>query len=525
MSKLAAMANPSGGGCCQASGGTGGRFLRAIGPGLLFFLLFFLCVATETMAAGRKAAFVVGNSDYQNLPPIGAARPDAVRMADALEAAGFEVVRAVDAGRDSFEASFRKFQALLDGSEISLFYYSGHSVQIAGQNRIVPVDATAANLQDVESQTVDLADILQQMKLRSPRHILIFDACRDSPFAQIAADAASPGCAKLTVSAGTLIVFAAEPGSPLADDSLLTEYFLSRALVPGADINAALAEVRRDIIEKSEGGQVIYYNSGLGEGATMLVSGPSSTDVEPDAETGAETDAVFTDCAASCPVMVRIAAGTFEMGNASGDGRERPVHEVSIKPFALGRHEITAGEWRKCVAAGQCRDPGLGGAADDEDAPVHNVTWDDAVAYAEWLSTETGRRYRLPSESEWEYAARAGGSMRYSGSNDASPDYVDCKDCGGEHKNAAPRGKDLKPNAFGLAGMSGGVAEWVMDCWKPSYDQAPTDGSARGGDCAKRVLRGGSWRDGRKRVTVTSRAFYDRDVPYPYYGLRIARDL
>ncbi|MGQ0484925.1 MAG: SUMF1/EgtB/PvdO family nonheme iron enzyme [Hyphomicrobiales bacterium] len=499
------------------------QLLRSIAPCIISLIFLVFCSATEIRAEGRKVAFVIGNSDYQNLPPIGAAKSDANRMADALQAAGFEVVRAINVDRDGFNASFRKFQTLLDGSELGFFHYSGHSVQIAGRNRIVPVDAAVENVTDLESQTVNLSDVVEQIRRRSPRHIVIFDACHDDPFPRIAPAPVSPGCAKPTVSAGTLIVLAAEPDQPLLGDSLLTESFLSRAFVPGKDINAALVEVRRDIIEKSDGGQVIYYNSGLAEGATILVSGSASTEVETEVET--EADAVFTDCAASCPVMVRIAAGTFGMGNASGDARERPVHEVSIKPFAMSRYEISVGEWQMCVAAGKCRDTGQGASAGQADAPVGNVTWDDAVGYAEWLSGETGKRYRLPSESEWEYAARAGGPMRYSGSNDASPDYVDCKDCGGEHKNAAPRRKDLKPNAFGLAGMSGGVAEWVMDCWKASYEKAPADGSAREGNCTQRVLRGGSWRDSRKHVTVTSRHFYDHDVPYSNNGLRIARDL
>ncbi len=320
-----ATTSTSGAGCRHASEDAGGRWdiLRKIRPYFLTLIFILFCSATDARAQGRKVAFVVGNSDYQTLSPIGAARSDAERMADALQAAGFEVVRAMNVGRDGFDASFRQFQTLLDGSDMSFFYYSGHSVQIADQNRIVPVDAAAENVSDLESQTVNLADVVEQMKLRSPRHIVIYDACRDNPFPQIAADAAAPGCAKPTVSAGTLIVLAAEPGSPLVGDSLLAESFLSRALVPGTDINAALAEVRRDIIEKSEGGQVIYYNSGLEEGVTVLVSGASPPVVEPDAEPDvapdAGTDAVFTDCAAACPVMVRIAGGTFEMGNASGD--------------------------------------------------------------------------------------------------------------------------------------------------------------------------------------------------------------
>ena len=237
------------------------------------------------------------------------------------------------------------------------------------------------------------------------------------------------------------------------------------------------------------------------------------------------SDGSFNDCESLCPAMIRIKSGDFRMGSAEAGAKEAPVHEVAVKAFALGRNEITVAEWQACVDAGACKDAGASGTAGGSDTPVHNITWDQAVAYTGWLSTKTGQRYRLPSEAEWEYAARAGTATRYSGSEDASAPYVDCKDCGGEHKNAAPRGKDLLPNEFGVAGMSGGVAEWVMDCWKPDYVGAPADGSARGGECNLRVLRGGSWRDARRNVTVSSRAFYDHDVPYPNNGLRVARDL
>ena len=232
-------------------------------------------------------------------------------------------------------------------------------------------------------------------------------------------------------------------------------------------------------------------------------------------------DGSFTDCAGHCPAMVNIPAGRFAMG--SGEGKEGPVHEVSVGAFALSRNEVTVVQWQACVAASKCRDPGAAVTGGGADLPVRNLTWDDAMAYAAWLSEVTGEAYRLPSEAEWEYAARAGTSHSYSGSAEASLDYVDCKDCGGAHKAPAPRG-DLLPNGFGLSGMSGGVADWVMDCWKPSYADAPTDGGARGGTCTQRVLRGGSWRDNQKHVRVTSRAFYDHDVPYPNNGLRIARD-
>ena len=504
-----------------------GKAIGQFGIALMFALcrllpiLILFAGVTEVRAEGRRVAFVVGNSDYQSLPTVGSAKSDANRMASALESAGFEVVKITNASKEGLGVSFGKFQSLLDGAEMSLFYYSGHSIQVAKQNRVVPVDMTIAGAANLENQTVGLADILDRMKRKSERGIVIFDACRDIPALSHGAALITPGCAKEKVSAGMLVVLAAEPGQALVDDSLLTDSILSHAFEPGKDINAVLAEVRQDIIEKSDGGQVLYYNSALEEGVTALNPRPAvKTTPQP------QTGNFFKDCDDVCPMMAAIPAGSFEMGKAAGEADERPVHAVSIKAFVLGQYEVTIGEWRKCVEAGKCREPSKAQEADDDAVPVHNVTWDDAIIYAEWLSGMTGKRYRLPSEAEWEFAARAGTSSNYSGSDSPSPDFVDCKDCGGTHKSAVPRGKDLKPNSFGLAGMSGGVAEWVMDCWKPSYDKSPANGSAVAtANCTQRVLRGGSWRDDRKHVTVTSRAFYDHDVPYPNNGLRIARDM
>ncbi len=493
-------------------------------------VLFLAGMAVE--AAEPKVALVVGNSAYQDLPAIKSADADADTMAKTLEAAGFKVVRASNTTKGSFAASLKKFTASLTGSDIGVLYYSGHSVQIAGQNRIVPVDATASGLDD---GTIGLNDVLAAMKGKAARSIVIFDACREL---DVAPGDIQAGCAKQRVSSGMLVVLAAEPGLTIAGDSMLASGLISRACEPNKDINAALAEARQDIIEKSEGGQVLYYNSALSDGVTSLDCGagpenitqapePPPVEPQPEPEPQPQPEQPKQNTAGACdgcPEMVAIAAGSFEMGNPKGDAREKPVRTVSIKEFSMARNEVTVGQRRKCMEAGKCRDVGKSGLGDNDGIPVRNVTWSDAAGYAEWISAETGQSYRLPSEAEWEYAARAGSNQTFSGSDEASIDFVDCKNCGGTHKNPAPR-SDLQPNGFGLSGMSGGVAEWVLDCWHPSYEKSPADGTAFDApNCTKRVLRGGSWRDDQKHVTVTSRAYYDFDVAYPNNGFRVARD-
>jgi len=233
----------------------------------------------------------------------------------------------------------------------------------------------------------------------------------------------------------------------------------------------------------------------------------------------------FQDCP-TCPVLVRVPAGSFMMGNDKGDPSERPVHRVTIaKPFALGMYEVTVGEWRACMQEGGCTDlPRMVKVTDT--SPVHNLHWQDAQAYVAWLSRKTGQRYRLPSEAEWEFAARAGTATPYWWGAGAEV-QADCDDCGGPHEHLTPAAVgSYKPNPFGLHDMNGGVAEWVADCWNRNYQGAPADGGAwTQGNCRKRVLRGGSWRDRLEVINGTVRNSYDVDVRYLTNGFRVARDV
>ena len=205
----------------------------------------------------------------------------------------------------------------------------------------------------------------------------------------------------------------------------------------------------------------------------------------------------------SGPEMVMIAAGSFRMGDiqGGGDSNEQPVHSVSVGQFAMGKYEVTFAEYDKFAEATSRSKP------DDEgwgrgNRPVINVYWNDATAYAAWLSDKTGKQYSLPTEAEWEYAARAGTETKYWWGNTASHEYANYgKDqcCGGlaegkdRWKYTSPVGS-FSANPFGLYDTSGNVWEWVVDKWHDNYEGAPTDGSLwEQGSSNYRVLRGGSW--------------------------------
>ncbi len=273
---------------------------------------------------------------------------------------------------------------------------------------------------------------------------------------------------------------------------------------------------------------------------------------------------IFRDCP-GCPEMVVIPAGNFKIGShGSEDGRdddEGPVHQVNVAAFALGKTEITRGQFAAFVnktkysADDKCwtlkhgkfeersenwRQPGY---PQDDKHPVACINWNDAKAYAEWLSRKTGKQYRLPTEAEWEYSARGNTSTaRYWGDN---PDDA-CKYSNGADKTAqeqvhgatswsihkctdsfaytAPVGS-FKANAFGLNDMLGNLWEWTEDSYHDSYNGAPTDGSAWQGDGKKHALRGGSWNSSPQKVRAAIRYKNRSALRFSIFGFRLSRKL
>lgn len=240
---------------------------------------------------------------------------------------------------------------------------------------------------------------------------------------------------------------------------------------------------------------------------------------------------VFRD-GSDCPEMVVIPAGEFMMGSPEEDTdrpeSERPQRMVTFAhSFAIGRFEVTFDEWDACVAAGGCshnpEDAGWGRGK----RPVINVNWDDAQAYARWLSQKTGRSYRLLSEAEWEYAARGGTTTRYPWGEEVGTAHANFRESGSKWsgKQTAPVGS-FGPNAFGLCDMIGNVLEWVEDCWNHSYLGAPQSASPwESGDCGRRVVRGGHWGSSSELCRSAIRDRIERGFRNDYLGFRLARTL
>ncbi len=252
---------------------------------------------------------------------------------------------------------------------------------------------------------------------------------------------------------------------------------------------------------------------------------------------------VFKDCDI-CPEMVVLPAGSFTMGTPDTEaGRkaiEGPRHEVTFaRPFAIAKFEVTFEEWDACVSEGGCK---RGGRSDKGwgrgRLPVIHVTWHQAKAYTAWLAARTGKPYRLPSEAEWEYAARAGAPTRYPWGDDATHGEI-CRHANGRDRStgshlanracddgSAERTAEVgryEGNDFGLFDMIGNVEEWLEDCLNKSYVAAPDDGTAwTGGNCDYHMKRGGSWNARPRELRVGRRSFADAVFAMPHIGFRVA---
>jgi formylglycine-generating enzyme required for sulfatase activity len=242
-------------------------------------------------------------------------------------------------------------------------------------------------------------------------------------------------------------------------------------------------------------------------------------------------DPPFKECT-NCPEMVVVPAGEFMMGSPETEkdrsDDEGPQHKVRIpKPFAVARFELTFDEWDACAAHGNC-DPHVStGGWGRGRQPVINVSWDAAQRYVEWLSRVTGQSYRLLTEAEWEYAARARTTTAYYWGDRIGKKNANCDGCSSQwdSKQPAPVGSFVA-NAFGLYDMAGNVWQWVQDCYHGDYNGAPRDGSAwTSRDCSRRVLRGGSWGN-IPRVLRSANRNWDSSVDRGNsFGFRVGRTL
>ena len=250
-----------------------------------------------------------------------------------------------------------------------------------------------------------------------------------------------------------------------------------------------------------------------------------------------EVGSTFKDCK-SCPDMVVTPAGRYRMGAPKGEKghqpAEEPQHDVTVAaPLAVGKFEVTFDEWEACSLEGGCanyrpQDAGWGRGR----RPAIYVSYDDAKAYVDWLREKSGKAYRLLSESEWEFAARGGTNTPFAGGESLAPTQAnfDASTAAGSKKQGSYEGKSVDvgtfpPNPYGLHDMEGNVFEWVEDCWNQTHAGAPADASPRGGDCKRRVAKGGAWYYEAEFARPSARMSFPKGSRLNVIGFRVARPL
>ena len=330
-------------------------------------------------------------------------------------------------------------------------------------------------------------------------------------------------------------VDAAMPDQPIAIDGEATVDL--SAYFAGGGALAYSASGDADVVGASVAGNVLTLAAAASGHTTVTVTAQGANGyfvrqtfrvvVSEDGAAGRR----IKDCA-ECPVVVAVPAGSFMMGAPEEEegslSDERPVHRVDIPAFAIGIHEVTFAQWDACVAGGGCDgyEPfsGYHGEA-RANRPVQELSWHDAQRYVAWLSEHTGEAYRLPSEAEWEYAARAGTTTPFHFGETMSRQQAHYG--GGFSGIQAVRVGSFPANAWGLHDVHGNVSEWTQDCAYGHYADTPTDGSAwETDDCADRVMRGGAWISTRASVRSASRSTFPADERrYGDNGLRVVRVL
>lgn len=314
-------------------------------------------------------------------------------------------------------------------------------------------------------------------------------------------------------------IAAAIPEAP-PPDQLPADAVAGGETAPEAPLTDVYAEGATDAASDAEGALAQADATAPGESPAAAVDAPAvapgpvaaAADAKPVKVRSAKT---FRDCD-GCPLMAKLPKGSFVMGSPGDEpGRnayEGPQREVSIRPFAIGVYEVSVAEWNACAADGAC--PRKAG---EEKFPALGVSFQEASAYADWLTKRTKRKYRVPTEAEWEYAARAGTVTAY---------------WWGDHfersrlaTGSAQAVGSAEANAFGLHDILGNAREWVADCYVNNYAKAPADGSAvADGDCSKRVIRGGAWSSSPTDMRVANRSRVDVGVHAGYMGVRLAAD-
>lgn len=518
-------------------------------PKQLYLLAFCLITAvgcvyiTDVLAVEKRVALVIGNADYMYASPLGNSVNDANDMTGALNRLGFSVHTVLDGDQASMLTAIDDFERDMRGADISLFFYAGHGIQYEGRNYLAPKDINLSGSASLVNGAVDASKVVQAMgNATSKANIIVLDACRNNPLGRGLArkrsnERSNEGLAPMESVSGTLISFATQPGNTASDgprrNGLYTEQLLRFIEKPKLDIVQMFNQVSFAVQKENKRQQPWIHFSAI---PPLCLAGCD--------ETGSQLATVPTNKAEDLvPETKVVKAGSFLMGDAEGDGDpdEQPAHEVQVSKFSVGKFEVTVGQFKKFVEdtnyttdaerQGGCwewtgqlpwrENPQINwqspGFSQRDDSPVVCVSWQDANRYLQWLSEKTGSSYRLPTEAEWEYVARAGSTTSYLTGSNINQGVAHCATCPGSQYGSGPAPVgSFKANRFGLYDMQGNVWEWVED----SY--ATYDGGVHKPN--RKVARGGSWTDIPDTLRLSGRIHFNTSQAMVNLGLRVVRE-
>jgi formylglycine-generating enzyme required for sulfatase activity len=507
------------------------RLARAISIFLMLGLAAPLAAAQPD--AGARLALVIGNGTYgASDKPSSVPIKNAQSLADELRRAGFGVELHENLDRGAITRAAHDFSKKITRGDTVLFFFSGYGIQAKGSTWLVPVDADIWTEQDVAVRSVSLGEITRAFEdAGAGTLIVILDASRRNPFER-RFRTLSMGLGPIALPKSSLLISAAGEGE-VADDgdgetSLFVGELLKEMRAPDLTVQEIFGRTRVGITRATNGAQRPFVLSSVAEDIPFGERKAASAHGKPVSAAPTESlpsgargpGQIFRDCD-RCPDLVVVGPGEFTMGSDAFE-TERPAHRALIdKPFAIGRSEVTVAQWDACVADGGCPERPSDQQRGQPELPAGALSWHDARAYAEWLTRLTGHTYRLPSETEWEYAARGGTASAFWWGDDPRAGSANCRGCSNDGGGRPLPTGSTRPNPFGLLDSAGNLAEWVADCWTESYRAAPRDPAS----CKQRIVRGGSFDAGPRFARSSSRFPQDPDLRYYANGVRMLREL
>lgn len=513
-------------------------------------------------ASSKRLALLVGNARYQYASHLKNPENDVEVMERTLVQAHFDVIRVTNADLRQLRHSLDSFAFRLQEGKygVGLYYFSGHGMEVDGLNYLLPVEANPKSPADVRFDCFEVQRVLEKMEEAGvSTKILILDACRDNPLGRSwSKSAGGGGLANMNAPEGTFIGYATKPGSVALDgtgpNSPYTTAMAMHLLEPDLsiyDVFTKVANTTQEISKKAGRLQIPFISASLTKQFYLVGTGKAS-------EGEGRKESLPPMSPFQDPLtgrLVLVEGGSFWMGcdslRQSCQGDDLPLHQVSLDSFYLGETEVTVAQFSRFVKESKYQtDAERGGGSYiwngnnrekkagvdwscdvagnkrpvwEEHHPVIHVSWNDAVAYVNWLRWKTNLPYRLPTEAEWEYAARGGragaDSVGYAGSAVlAEVAWFHLNSDGKTHPV-----REKKPNSLGIYDLNGNVWEWCSDWYSPIYPNESQKGPNGPPNGTDKVNRGGSWRNLGPYCNSIVRSYDPPDFRGYPVGFRLAR--